>query len=113
MINAILGFSKQKRTMFLFCLFFLAFFLRLCAVFFFTALPAPKQEANKGNEDKTVAVNYDNSQNFNGINADYEYGIIARAIVNGKGYSAPIVEFDSDFTPKGVIAYRPTANQPP
>jgi len=114
MMNTILDFSKQKRTTFLFCLFFLAFFLRLCAVFLFTASPTTPENGSKDAEGEIVDNRaYSFNQSFRGVNADYEYGIIARAIVEGKGYSAPLVEFDNEFTPTGVVGYRPTANQTP
>lgn len=90
-MNTILDFSKERIRTFLLCLFFLALSTRLCAVFFYTFLPNPGTE----------------------INLDYEYGIIAKAIAGGKGYSAPVVEFDSDFIPKNFIDYKPTANQTP
>src|SRR3990172_8313451 len=91
MITAILNFSTERKKFFLSYLFFLALSIRLCIVFLYSILPISKIE----------------------INADYEYGIIARAIADGKGYSYPIVEFDSNFAPKNIIGYRPSANQLP
>src|SRR3990172_10269328 len=113
MINAILDFSKERRTTFLLCLFFLSLSVRLCVVF----LSALLQQSHK--ED--ISTEYENiamtdpsiQQGFKGINADYEYGVIARAIVDGKGYSMPILEFDDTLVPKNTSNYRPSADQTP
>ena len=91
MINEILDFPKERRKTFFFCLFFLALAIRLCAIFFYTLFPTPKA----------------------GINADYEYGIIARAIADGIGYSMSIAKPDNSHISQSIINYWPTANQTP
>jgi len=48
------------------------------------------------------------------LNQDFEYGIIARSLVAGEGYSAPILEISSlDGHYKETDNYRPTADQLP
>lgn len=112
MMNAILDFSKERRMTFLLCLFFLSLSLRLCAVFLSTLLPGHKGEVPLDHEHNGM-IDPAIKQGFMGRNADYEYGIIARAIVDGKGYSMPIVEFDRNLVPKNTVNYRPSAEQTP
>ena len=116
MMNAILDFSKERRKTFLLCLFSLSLSIRLCAVFLSTLLPTHKGEINSNYEHDVIPSKHIDpsiKQGFMGRNADYEYGIIARSIVDGKGYSMPIVEFDDNLVPKNTINYRPSAEQTP
>ncbi|HHT9145115.1 MAG TPA: ArnT family glycosyltransferase [Candidatus Wunengus sp. YC61] len=112
MMNTILDFSKKRRMTFLLCLFFLSLSLRLCAVFLSTLLPGHKEEVSLEHEHNGM-IDPVIKQSFMGRNADFEYGVIARAIVDGKGYSMPIAEFDSNLVLKNTTNYRPSADQTP
>lgn len=48
------------------------------------------------------------------LNDDFEYGVIARSLIEGKGYSVPIIEISGWGEPrKDTGKYRPTADQLP
>lgn len=113
MINTILDFSKERRTTFLLCLFFLSLSLRLCAIFLSALLPQSHKEEISSEYENVAMIDTSIQQGFKGINADYEYGVIARALVEGKGYSMPILEFDNNLVPENTLNYRPSADQTP
>ena len=48
------------------------------------------------------------------LNEDFEYGVIARTLIKGEGYSVPILEISGWSEPKKeTYNYRPTADQLP
>ena len=54
-----------------------------------------------------IAVNIVFDKHF--LNQDYEYGVIARSLVSGKGYSVPLMTREPDGTTKEINLYRPTS----